>query len=143
WQKISAFLKGFFHKSELQSTFHDRFQGKTRYLPKGNPAIFTFPVSSGMISTGYDMGQWLIFQLNKAKVDGKTIVSEVNLNQMRTPHVTNIPLGSGRHFPINRTTHVDYGMGWFIHDYAGVFPILSHMGGMAGTRAVILIIPED
>ena len=62
---------------------------------------------------------------------------------MRTPHITNIPLGNGRLFPASRTTHVEYGMGWFISDYAGVSPVLSHMGGMAGSRAVMLIIPED
>jgi CubicO group peptidase (beta-lactamase class C family) len=143
WQKISAFFSRLFHQSKPQPSLHDRFQGQIRHLSKGNPAIFTFPASSGMISTGHDMGQWLIFQLNKAKIDGKTIVSSLNLNQMRTPHITNIPLGNGYHFPPNRTTHVDYGMGWFIHDYAGASPLLSHMGGMAGSRTVMLIMPED
>jgi CubicO group peptidase (beta-lactamase class C family) len=143
WEKLSAFFKGLFSRSEPQPSLHDRFHGQIRYLPKGNPAKFTFPASSGMISTGHDMGKWLIFQLNKAKIDGKSIVSDSNINQMRIPHVTGFPLGSGRHFPLNRTTHADYGMGWFIYDYAGVSPILGHMGGMAGSRSVMLIIPED
>lgn len=137
WQK----LLGFFKKGPPQPTFHDRFQEKVRYLPKGNPGLYTFPASSGVISTGQDLGKWLIFQLNKGQVDGKTIVSELSLNQMRNPRVE-VPIKGGRQFPKDRVTKVHYGMGWFIHDYAGV-SMLSHMGGMAGTRSFLLIIPQD
>ena len=137
WQK----LLNLFQKEDFQPTFHDTFEGKTRNLPKGNPALLTFPASSGIISTGHDMGKWLIFQLNKAGVDGKPLVSEANLKVMRTPHVDMANQGR-RQFPKNRVTKVQYGLGWFIHDYAGA-SVLSHMGGMAGTRAVLYILPEE
>jgi CubicO group peptidase (beta-lactamase class C family) len=137
WQK----LVGFFKKKDPQPTFHDRYLGKVRYLPNGNPLIYTLPASSGIISTGHDIGNWLIFLLNNGQVNGKSLISERNLNQMRVPRV-NVPTRGGRQFPKDRVTKVDYGMGWFIHDYAGV-PILSHMGGMAGTRSFILIIPQE
>lgn len=130
-----------FQKADSQPTFHDSFNGKTRNLPNGNPGLFTFPASSGIISTGEDMGKWLIFQLNKTVVDGKPLVSEVNIKEMRTPHIDMAKQGR-RQFPKNRVTKVQYGMGWFIHDYAGA-SVLSHMGGMAGTRAMICILPED
>jgi CubicO group peptidase (beta-lactamase class C family) len=137
WQK---FLN-LFQKADSQPTFHDFFGGKTRYLPKGNPALFTLPASSGIISTGHDMGKWLIFQLNKAAANGTPLVSETNMKEMRTPHVD--IAHPGRHlFPKNRVTKVQYGLGWFIHNYADA-PVLSHMGGMAGTRAVLYILPED
>lgn len=137
WQK---FLN-LFHKGNSQPTFHDSVGGKTRYLPNGNPGIFTFPTSSGIVSTGHDMGKWLIFQLNNAVIDGKPFVSEANIKEMRRPHVDMTHQGR-RQFPKNRVTKVQYGLGWFIHDYAGV-PVLGHMGGMAGTRAILYIIPED
>lgn len=137
WQKI---LK-FFQRKDEQPNFHDIFQGKTRYLPQGNPALYTFPASSGLISTGEDLGKWLIFLLNKTQVNGKHTISELNLNQMRTPYV-DVQLQGGRQWPRNRVTRLQYGMGWFIHDYAGV-DILSHMGGMEGTRSFLMLIPED
>jgi CubicO group peptidase (beta-lactamase class C family) len=137
WQK----LINLFQKEDFEPTFHDSFEGKARNLPKGNPALFTFPASSGIISTGHDMGKWLIFQLNKAVVEGVPLVSETNLKEMRKPHVDMANQGS-RQFPKNRITKVQYGLGWFIHDYAGA-SVLSHMGGMAGTRAVLYILPED
>jgi hypothetical protein len=63
------------------------------------------------------------------------------MKEMRTPHVD--IAHPGRHlFPKNRVTKVQYGLGWFIHNYADA-PVLSHMGGMAGTRAVLYILPED
>lgn len=137
WQK----LKGLFAKGDPKPTFHDVFQGKTRFLPRGNPGLYTFPASSGMTSTAEDLGKWLIFQINKTQVDGKPLVREPQVNELRVPRVEVIVRG-GRQFPKNRITKVHYGMGWFIHDYAGV-PVLGHMGGMAGTRALILIVPED
>lgn len=137
WQKIA----GVFKKQLPQPTFHDQIDGKTRYLPNGNPGLFTFPASSGIISTGHDLGKWLIFQLNKARINENALVSETNLNLMRSPHI-DVPIHGGRQFPKDRVTKVQYGMGWFIHDYMGV-PMLSHMGGMAGTRSVVLIIPQD
>ena len=137
WQK----LLGLFRKKGPQPTFHDAFQGKTRYLPNGNPGLFTFPASSGIISTGQDLGKWLIFQLNKTQVNGKAIVSEPHVNEMRTARV-DMAIQGGRQFPKNRVTKVQHGMGWFIHDYMGV-PMLSHMGGMAGTRSFLLMIPQD
>ena len=137
WQK---FLN-LFQKTPSQPTFHDSFSGKTRHLPKGNPVIFTFPASSGIISTGHDIGKWLIFQLSLGVLDGKPLVSETSMKEMRTPHVEMAHQGR-RQFPKNRIPKVQYGMGWFIYDYAGA-PVLGHMGGMAGTRAILYILPED
>jgi hypothetical protein len=87
------------------------------------------------------MAKWLLFQLNMARVNGTELVSEKNLNEMRSPHVE-VEIHGGRQFPKNRIPNVQYGMGWFIHDYMGV-GTLSHMGGMAGTRAFLLIVPKD
>ncbi|MBM3467951.1 MAG: serine hydrolase [Alphaproteobacteria bacterium] len=137
WQKI----KNLFGYGVPQPTYHDTYNMKTRNLPNGNPCIFTFPASSGIISTGYDIGQWLIFQLNNAHINGKALVSEENINRMRTPHV-DVPLKGGRQFPTSRVTKVNYGLGWFLHDYAGT-SVLNHMGGMTGTRSLIFIIPEE
>ena len=137
WQKLLRI----FRRKDEQPNFHDIFQGKTRYLPQGNPALYTFPASSGLISTANDLGKWLIFQLNMAQVNGKSIISELTLNEMRTPYV-DVQVQGGRQWPRNRVTRLQYGMGWFIHDYAGV-NVLSHMGGMEGTRSFLMLIPED
>jgi CubicO group peptidase (beta-lactamase class C family) len=137
WQK----LVGLFGKKRPQPTFHDTFDGKTRFLPKGNPGLYTFPASSGITSTGHDLGKWLIFQLNKTQANSKRLISEPRVDEMRIPRI-DVTIQGGRQFPKNRITKVHYGMGWFIHDYAGV-PVLGHMGGMAGTRSIILIIPQD
>lgn len=137
WQK---FLK-FFRKAPPQPALHTLFQGKALFLPKGNPSLFLFPASTGLVSTGEDIGKWLIFQLEKGRIKGTPLVSEAQVNETRTPHVE-VTVQGGSQFPKNRIANLHYGMGWFIHDYAGV-PMLSHMGGMAGTRTLILIIPDD
>ncbi|MBX9805091.1 MAG: serine hydrolase [Alphaproteobacteria bacterium] len=137
WEKIL----GIFRKKAPEPTFHDVALQKTRNMPNGNPGILTFPASSGIISTGLDIGKWMIFQLNNGEIDGKAVVSAASLNEMRTPHVDLAKQGH-RQFPKNRVTKVHYGMGWFIQDYAGV-SVLSHMGGMRGTRSLIFMIPEE
>jgi len=137
WQKLA----GLFGKAKPQPTFHDTFEGKTRSLPKGNPGLYTFPASSGIVSTGQDLGKWLIFQTNKTQMNGKPLISEPRVDEMRIPRI-DVRIQGGHQFPKNRITKVQYGMGWFIHDYADV-PVLGHMGGMAGTRSVLLIIPQD
>ena len=137
WQR---FLN-LFQKSPAKPFLHDRYNGQTRYKPEGNPALYTFPASSGITTTGEDLGRWLIFQLNKGKVDEKPWVSEANIEEMRKPRV-DVPIKGGTQFPKNRVTKVEYAMGWFAHDYAGA-PVLSLMAGMAGVRALIMLVPQD
>lgn len=140
---ISGKIKGLFSSSsDNVSKVHDKFAGKTRLLPHGNPAYYTFPATSGINMSIADAAQWLLFQLNNGNVNGKQLVSLENLNQMRTSHVdVGAPQG-GRQFPKERVTQIQYGMGWFIHDYMDT-KMLSHMGGMTGTRGLLSLIPDE
>jgi CubicO group peptidase (beta-lactamase class C family) len=140
WQKI----KSFFSKDPLENVArpHDHYQSTTRLLPDGNPAIYRFPSTSGINMSVQDAAKWLVFQLNDADIGGTRLVSSANLKEMRTPQVhVGAPQG-GRLFPKERVKDISYGMGWFIHDYADV-QMLSHMGGMTGTRALLSVIPEE
>ena len=51
-------------------------------------------------------------------------------------------LRGGNLFPKERVTRIDYGMGWYIYDYAGV-TVVGHMGGMTGVRSIIAFIPSE
>lgn len=119
-------------------------------IPGGNPCIYTFNASRGIQSDITDMAKWLQFQLSGAlidkTVDGAAWISAENLMQTRTFHVdagTADMRRWARLFPAERVSgKIAYGMGWFIHDYAGV-EMLSHMGGMTGVRSLIAIVPKE
>ena len=73
------------------------------------------------------MAKWMIFQLNNGVEDGKSLISEANIQRMRTSHINVGAPQGGRLFPKERVKNIAYGMGWFIHDYDRL-EVLGHMG---------------
>lgn len=135
-------------KKKINAYFADRtdqycqLDGKPLDIPGGNDSLYCFEASRGVNSSITDMAKWTIFQLNSGVEDGKTLISKANIQRMRTPHINVGAPQGGRLFPKERVKNIAYGMGWFIHDYDRL-EVLSHMGGMTGTRSIIAIVPSD
>jgi CubicO group peptidase (beta-lactamase class C family) len=81
-------------------------------------------------STAPDMAQFIITMLNEGSApDGTTVVSAENLRHTWTPQIEIDP-------------NTDYGLGWFVGEFAGL-PSISHGGNMLGYSAELGFLPEQ
>ena len=92
-------------------------------------------------SNALDMARWLRLQLGRGAFEGKRLISERMIDEMRTPH-TVIPIDTAtRRF--NPYTHLQsYGLGWFLQDYRGRL-VVQHGGNVDGMTALVAMLPEE
>ena len=132
-------IKAYFAPNVTQ---YCQLKGQALEVEGGNDSLYCFEASRGITMSITDMAKWAIFHLNKGIEDGQVLLSKTNIERMRTPHIhIGTPQG-GRLFPKERVKSIDYGMGWFIHDYDRL-QVLSHMGGMTGVRSLIVLLPHE
>jgi hypothetical protein len=92
-------------------------------------------------STALDMARWLRMQLGKGSFEGRRLISERMIDEMRTPH-TVIPIDTGAR-RANPYTHLQaYGLGWFVQDYRGRL-VVQHGGNVDGMTALVAMMPEE
>lgn len=96
--------------------------------------------AGSILSSANDMAKWMQFQLNNGKVNGKQIVSEKNLNEMRQPHIMN-PISKAAQELWPSTHFRGYGLGWSLMDYHGM-KVISHSGGYDGMISYSAFVPE-
>jgi CubicO group peptidase (beta-lactamase class C family) len=84
-----------------------------------------------------DMSKYLLFHMNRGKVDGKQLLSENNSVQMQTPQMA-IP-GAPAY---KEEGEGSYGMGFFISTYRGHKQV-SHGGNIDGFSANLAFLPAD
>lgn len=143
-----AFIKTLFSKNEKANIaiLHDLDgNGKIRSTDFDS-TMYTFPASTGINSSVSDMAQWMIFQLNRAKVNGKEFISSENFEQLFTPYVESKERKVDLQFPSKRINKVQYGMGWFLYDYGlgdKRVNVVGHMAGMLGTRGLWALVPSE
>ncbi len=145
---ILSFIKKLFKKTDKENVAlpHTVIGGKTTSFPVP-PMMYTFKGSTGIHTSLHDLGRWIVFQLNAGQGNDKKLISAAQIQQMRTPYIqaTNLRPDDIQ-FPASRIQHVSYGIGWFLHDYGEgtkKVSVLSHMGGVAGVRTLMTIIPEQ
>jgi CubicO group peptidase (beta-lactamase class C family) len=107
-----------------------------------NKTTFLEPDRMGMGPAGsinsnaHDMGNWLLFNLNKGKFKDRQVISEAVLKEIQKPQVV---------LPGNVSDEVFYscyGMGWAITSYRGHLQ-LGHGGGFNGFSCYVSILPRD
>jgi len=138
-QKILGFFS--FSKPLNIAKPHDLKDGKAYTIPFYDE-FYLFPGSSGVNSTALDMGKWLLFQLNRGKVDGNPLISEKMMEEMQKHHVDGTDELLGQMFPKERVKHAYTGLGCFVYDYNGITTI-KQMGGIGGARALVTYIPSE
>src|SRR5687768_891253 len=90
-------------------------------------------------SSARDMAQYLRLQLGNGMYDGKRLISERSIAQMRS--ITTAPHAQ---LLINDSTTVGmgYGLGWFTELYRGK-RLLRHGGAIDGMLTEMMFLPED
>jgi len=84
-----------------------------------------------------DMSKYLLFHMNRGKLDGKQLLSENNAVQMQTPQMT--MQGAP---PYKELGEGSYGMGFFISSYRG-HKTVEHGGNIDGFSAELSFLPDD
>jgi hypothetical protein len=90
--------------------------------------------AGGIITTAKDAANWLKFNVNNGKFNGRQIVSERSMNEM---HSAQIDL-SKTFYNYKRFA---YGLGWYLSDYNSDL-LIHHFGGYAGFRSHISFMPK-
>jgi CubicO group peptidase (beta-lactamase class C family) len=88
-----------------------------------------------------DMAQWLRLQLGDGSLDGQRLLSAASLREMHAPQ-TIIPRDENFAQQYPEAHFMAYGLGWFLHDYAGR-KIVEHGGAIDGMRAQVALVPEE
>jgi CubicO group peptidase (beta-lactamase class C family) len=84
-----------------------------------------------------DMTRYVLFHMNKGKVDGKALLSENNAIQMQTPQMV---IQGAPDF--KEQSETSYGMGFFISSYRGHKQV-EHGGNIDGFSAELIFMPND
>jgi CubicO group peptidase (beta-lactamase class C family) len=88
-------------------------------------------------STVADMSRYVLFQLNKGKLGGRSLLSENNAIQMQTPQI--VLRGTPDY---KEESEASYGMGFFISQYRG-HKRVEHGGNLDGFSAELAFLPND
>lgn len=97
--------------------------------------------AGSIVSSVADMAQWMRLQLGEGEYEGRRLLSDSVVREMRTPH-TAIPNSeaNARVFP---ESHLQaYGLGWFLQDYRGRL-VVRHSGSLDGMRTHVILVPEE
>jgi len=91
-----------------------------------------------------DMSKWVLFHLNKGKVDERQLVSEVQMAQLHSPQMAGVEREmitlDPRQFP--ELFYTSYAMGWFVTSYRG-HTLLHHGGSIDGFHALVAFLPRE
>lgn len=89
--------------------------------------------AGGINSTAKDMANWMIFQANQGKFEGKQLISSDNMQRMIRSMIF-----AGRKDDINSY----YALGWLASDYSPN-PIIWHNGATLGVYNVAAFMPQE
>jgi CubicO group peptidase (beta-lactamase class C family) len=84
-----------------------------------------------------DLSKWVLFNLNKGKVNDTQIINPQRLRQIQSPQMVVPGISQNKEISFQ-----NYGMGWFIDYYRGVLRI-HHEGNLYGFSSVVSFLPND
>jgi CubicO group peptidase (beta-lactamase class C family) len=88
-----------------------------------------------------DMAQWVRFQLAGGAVGGQRLLREASFAETHAPQ-TIVPL-EGFWKTVAQEAHLlNYGIGWYLHDYRGR-KVVQHGGNIDGMSALVALLPEE
>jgi CubicO group peptidase (beta-lactamase class C family) len=121
------------------ATPHDEIDDTVRTIPYFNLDVLG---PAGAINSNVaDMAQWVRFQLAGGKVAGKPLLSAAAFEETHTPQ-TIVPLEGFWKLVAQDTHLLNYGLGWYLHEYHGRF-IVQHGGNIDGMSALVAMMPEE
>lgn len=93
--------------------------------------------AASLNSSAADMARWLLVQTGDGEVDGKRVLPEKVVRDLRVPR-TPIPVREGDVLGRNLQA---YGLGWFLYDYRGHL-VVNHGGGLPGMISKTAYLPD-
>jgi len=101
------------------------------YLEKVDQTMHS---AGGMVTSVSDMAQMVLAQLNQGKINNKQVIDADIIKASQSKQI----VAEGKYDDFMRD---GYAWGWFTGDYHGE-RMLHHLGGFAGTHALISFMPE-
>lgn len=120
------------------ATPHMEFDDAIRPV-KNRPVDGVAPAGSVWSSVG-DMARWMRFVLDSGRVGGRRLLSAASYREALSPQVI-APLDMYPTLSIVKPHFFTYGLGWFLHDYAGE-AVAMHTGSIDGMSALIGLLPD-
>ncbi len=117
------------------TSLHHRFGDKIITLSKDWPYLhwtYVYGPAGGINSNITDMAKWLKFQVNNGVFDGKSLITEENMDFMHAPKTPAMLFAGKREY---------YGQAWVYRENAP-YPIVWHNGGTTGCKTMVAIVPE-
>jgi CubicO group peptidase (beta-lactamase class C family) len=105
-----------------------------------NRSVDAVAAAGSVWSSIRDMAAWTRFVLDSARVDGRRLLSAQSYAQIMSPQVI-APLGMYPTTALSQPRFFTYGLGWFIHDYAGA-AVAMHTGSIDGMSALVGLLPD-
>ena len=87
-----------------------------------------------------DMAQWLRLQLAGGTYDGKRIISQRGVNEMRSAQIA-LPVGGATTILFPTAHFLAFGLGFVTSDYAGKL-LVEHTGEIDGMASAVAMVPE-
>jgi CubicO group peptidase (beta-lactamase class C family) len=121
------------------ATPHAEIDDTVRTIPYFN--LDQIAPAGSINSSVLDMARWVRFQLAGGKVAGKPLLSAAAFEETRTPQ-TIVPLEGFWKIAMQDAHLLNYGIGWYLHDYHGR-EIVQHGGNIDGMSALVALLPEE
>jgi CubicO group peptidase (beta-lactamase class C family) len=121
------------------ATPHDEVDDTVQTVPYFN--LDAIGPAGSINSNVLDMAQWVRFQLAGGKVGGKPLISAAAFEETHTPQ-TVAPLEGFWKLVAQDAHLLNYGMGWYLHDYQGR-GVVQHGGNIDGMTALVGMLPEE
>ena len=118
---------------------HVKHKGKVVLVP---PPEHDNSTAAGAINaSAQDISKWLRLQLNDGEFEGTQIISKVNLDETKKPHMV-VPCENPDKHGIDHGTNLSsYCLGWNKQEYRGEI-IVSHGGWLRGFTSNTTLIPR-
>ena len=108
--------------------------------PIANRPVDAVAAAGSVWSSVGDMAKWTRFILDSARVGSRRLLSPASYRELLSPQVI-APTDMYPTMLLVRPHFFTYGLGWFLHDYAGQ-AVAMHTGSIDGMSALIGLIPD-
>jgi CubicO group peptidase (beta-lactamase class C family) len=115
---------------------HTLVDGRLTPIPYAR--LDALAAAAGICSSVNDLSKWVIMLLNNGKAGNKQVIPAAAIQATRDPQVV---VGSV-HRLNGETDEEQYGLGWFLEDYAG-HHVVMHDGGVNGYLSSVTLVPQE
>ena len=128
-----------FKNADNVATPHAKLEEKVVPIPWRN--IDNIAPAGSINSNVVDMAQWVRLQLGQGEYQKQRLISSGAAKEMQTSQ-TVIRAEPPFSLLYPEAHFLNYGLGWFLHDYRGR-KVVEHGGAIDGMRAQVAMIPEE